>query len=170
MQPGSAAPKSSAPLVILLVAEHRLFTASQNRGYHAGAAPSVKHGHDPQWLLFRRVCNHVFPHQLEPQRARSEIWTPIALIGKCHQAANPVEDFRYHPVGSIRVVLCDAFANVVDVGKRLGVERVSTHAGRRRWRWASVFSIKRRYASSPSTGFTLPLSRSSKRRSSISRV
>jgi hypothetical protein len=64
-----------------------------------------------------------------------------------------------HPVGCVRVVLCNVTAYVVEVRVGFGVKRISAHA--ERLRCASVFAFRRAKASSPSMGFTLPFFRSS---------
>jgi hypothetical protein len=120
-----------------------LLPASQNRGHYAGAAAPVEYGHNPQRLFRRRVSNYVFPHQFEPQRARSEAGTSIALMGRRHQCANPVEDLCYHAVGSVWVVLGDVFADVIGCLTVLG------------GRGASSSSVLRRVV-----GFARPVTRS----------
>ena len=67
------------------------------------------------------------------------------MVRKRHQGAHPIVDFRYHAIGAIRVVLGYVFGNLVEVDERFRVQRIPAHTGLgRRWRWDSVFSIKRR--------------------------
>ena len=47
------------------------------------------------------------------------------MMGERRQGANCVEDFRYHPVRRVRVVLRYVFADVVEVDIRFRVERIS---------------------------------------------
>ncbi len=51
------------------VAQAKLLSASKDRGYQTGAAPSVHHRDDPQRLFFRRVGYQVVTHQNKSQRA-----------------------------------------------------------------------------------------------------
>ena len=78
----------------------------------------MKYGHNPQRLFLWRVSNHIFPHQSEAQRARGKIWTSIAPVRKRHQGTNPLEDFRYQPVGCVWAILCYVFADAVEVDER----------------------------------------------------
>jgi hypothetical protein len=48
----------------------RLFSASQDRGYHALAAMTVYHRDNPQRLFIRCVGDQIFVYDGEAQRAR----------------------------------------------------------------------------------------------------
>ena len=63
-----------------------------------------------------------------------------------------------NPVGGIDVILRDVLPNLVEVCKRIGMERVAAYPPDRR---RSLFSRSFLKASSPSMGFTRPLLRSS---------
>ena len=54
--------------VSIAVASVILFT-NADRGDHARTAASVEHCHNPQGLFVGRESDHIFTHQLEPQRA-----------------------------------------------------------------------------------------------------
>ena len=74
--------------------------ASEDCGHHAGVAPSVHHGDNPQRLFFRRVGNQIFTHRNEAEGPSGEVGALVADIGKMEpRRDHGVKDFLTHTVG-----------------------------------------------------------------------
>ena len=120
-----------------------LLAVSQDSGDDVRATASVEYCEKSQRRPVRRVCYRLLAHQGEAQGERQEIGPAVTLMGKFHQDADSLEDFRYNAVGRVRVVLSNVAAKFVEIVECFRVENVATRAGRH-CRCACVFSIRRR--------------------------
>lgn len=102
-----------------------------------------------------------YPGIATTERSRREIWPSVALVRELSEDADGIENLCGYPVCRVGDIVGYVFPDFADIFVRFWVERMAAHAERRRLRWTSVFSIRRRKASSPSMGVTIPLSRSS---------
>lgn len=141
--------------------DSRLLSASEDCRHYAWVAVAVHNRYNPQWLFVRRIGNQILVNRNEAQRARGQIRTSMALTRKWHESANAIKQVLSNTPSGLRAIACDISPNFRDVFGREGMKVESLRHGygffnksSSRWRRLSKNA-------SPSTGFTLPLFRSS---------
>ena len=94
------------------------------------------------------------------QWTRSQVRASVPLMRKRYKRVDPPQKICNHSIGGIETILGDEIPNPIEIKLRLRMKIVARHdpgVDRR----AALFSRKRARTSSPGTGFTLPLFKSS---------
>jgi hypothetical protein len=137
-----------------------LASVAEDRREYSRTAATVEHSNDCERFFIGRVSDYVIPHGLKLQWPCREVGTAVAYVGKRDERLDRFIDFFTHAIGSVEVIGGDLFPDFFQIFIRLWVEDESAHGRARR---ASLLLLRRRLAkaSSPSTGLTRPLLRSS---------
>ena len=133
-------------------------SGAENGRDYSRIAPPMQYRNYRQGFFLWRVSDHILANGLEEQWACGEVRAAVAYARKRDKGMDRFVDFFRRPIGSVQAVASDVFPDLVKIGVRFWVENKFAHEPARR---SLLFNRSLAKASSPSTGFTRPLLRSS---------
>src|SRR5258708_23341574 len=131
-----------------------LRSSAKYRRDHPRIASAMQDGDDGERFFIWRVGDYIISHGLKTQGPCCEVRAAVARVWKRDKRLDCVEDFFKDAVGSVEVIGGDIFPDFFQICVRFRVENKSAHERARR---SLLLLLRLEKASSPSTGFTLPL-------------